>query len=508
MFTIFISSVQKELAAERKAVRDYVRGDALLRRYFDVFLFEELPATNRKADDLYLEEVDRAAIYLGIFGNEYGFENSNGISPTEREFDRATLKNKYRVVLVKGADDKARNAKMNTLIRKAEKQLVRRRFNAIPELMGQMYASLVYYLEQNGTLRQAPFDAVACHKATMNDISAEKVRWFVERARQERQFALTEKTATARVLIHLNLLDHEQPSHGAILLFGNNPQKFLPASEVKCLHFHGEEISKPIPSYQLYKGTVFDLVDQAVDFVMSKITRSVGTRAEGAQAPVDYELPKEAVAEAIVNAVAHRDYTSNASVQVMLFANRLEVWNPGELPPALTPEGLRKDHASIPHNPLIAEPLFLAHYIEKAGTGTLDMIKLCAEASLPEPDFTQKGGQFVITLWRDWLTEEALERLELNERQRKAVLFAKQHGRITNSDYKKISGTTDRTALRDFEELMTKGVIEKVGTTGRATYYVIKTKTRHKPDKPDTLAVNNQTRHKPDKGDRKGPKGA
>ena len=74
---------------------------------------------------------------------------------------------------------------------------------------------------------------------------------------------------------------------------------------------------------------------------MSKIARRVGTRAAGPQAPVDYELPREVVAEAIVNAVAHRDYTSNASVQVMLFADRLEIWNPGELPLALTLADLR-----------------------------------------------------------------------------------------------------------------------------------------------------------------------
>ena len=65
-----------------------------------------------------------------------------------------------------------------------------------------------------------------------------------------------------------------------------------------------------------------------MDFVLSKIALSVGTREAGPQAPVRYEIPKEVVAEAIVNAVAHRDYTSNGSVQVMLFVDRLEVWNP------------------------------------------------------------------------------------------------------------------------------------------------------------------------------------
>ena len=118
------------------------------------------------------------------------------------------------------------------------------------------------------------------------------------------------------------------------------------------------------------------------------------------QAPVEFELPREAVAEAIVNAVAHRDYTSNASVQVMLFADRLEVWNPGELPPGLTLDQLCVPHASIPHNPLIAEPLFLAHYAEKAGSGILDMIARCRETGLPAPQFRQGGGQFIQTLWR------------------------------------------------------------------------------------------------------------
>jgi predicted HTH transcriptional regulator len=137
------------------------------------------------------------------------------------------------------------------------------------------------------------------------------------------------------------------------------------------------------------------------------------------------------VAEAIVNAVAHRDYSSNASVQVMLFSDRLEVWNPGELPPALTPERLRHPHASIPRNPLIADPLFLVRYVEKAGTGILDAIALCREAGLPEPEFRQDGGQFAMTLWRDWLTQAVLASLQLNERQLKAVAVVRLEHRLT-----------------------------------------------------------------------------
>jgi predicted HTH transcriptional regulator len=96
-------------------------------------------------------------------------------------------------------------------------------------------------------------------------------------------------------------------------------KKFERSSEVKCASFHGTIVEKPIPSYKVFKGTVFELVDQAVDFVLAKLDYTVGTRANEVQAPGGYEIPKEVISEAIVNAVAHRDYTGNGSVQVMLF---------------------------------------------------------------------------------------------------------------------------------------------------------------------------------------------
>jgi predicted HTH transcriptional regulator len=371
-----------------------------LGRFFEVFLFEDLPASDRRADKVYLAEVDHSDIYLGLFGNEYGYEDADGRSPTEREFDRATAAGKHRLIFVKGDKDSARHPKMQALVRKAGDQLIRRRFNSIPELTALVYSSLIEYLVSAGTVRDRPFDAAACPDATINDLSRKKVRDFLARAQAERNYPLGPRTPTEKSLAHLNLLDRGQPSHAAVLLFGKQPQRFLITSEVKCLQFEGTAVAKPIPDYQIFKGTVFELVDQAVFFVMSKIAAAVGTRAESARAPVTYELPRAAVAEAIVNAVAHRDYASNASVQVMLFADRLEIWNPGQLPPSLTPEALRAPHASIPHNPLIAEPLFLTRYIEKAGTGILDMIGLCKEADLPAPEFRQESGQFIQTLWR------------------------------------------------------------------------------------------------------------
>jgi hypothetical protein len=85
---IFISNVQKEFVEERAALRDYLRGDPLFQRFFDVFLFEDVPAIDRRADEVYLHEVERCDIYVGLFGEEYGKEDEKGYSPTHRYIER------------------------------------------------------------------------------------------------------------------------------------------------------------------------------------------------------------------------------------------------------------------------------------------------------------------------------------------------------------------------------------------------------------------------------------
>ena len=395
---IFISSVQSEFAAERAALRDYVQDDPLMRRFFDVFLFEDVPASDQRPDQLYLDEVERCDIYVGLFGRDYGNEDQEGVSPTEREFDRATSAGAHRLVFLKAIDG-ARHTKMQALVRKAEAGLIRKQFGAVAELVAGLYAALVEYLETKDLIRWGPFDASPCLKATFDDLDHQRMTQFIRTARVVRQFPLPVGTPAQELLEHMNLLDEGRLTNAAVLLFGKAPQRFIVSSEIRCAHFHGTEVEKPIPSYQVYKGTAFELVDQAVDFVLSKINRRIGTRSENARAPRTYEIPVEVVTEAIVNAVAHRDYTDNGSVQVMLFADRLEVRNPGRLPPPLTLEQLRQAHRSVPGNPLLGEALYLTEYIERMGTGTLDMIRRCVAAGLAEPEFAVTDG-FVTTIRR------------------------------------------------------------------------------------------------------------
>ena len=372
-----------------------------MRRYFDVFLLEDVPAADRRPDEVYLNEIERSDIYVGLFGAEYGLEDVDGFSPTEREFNRASELDKHRLIFLKSGEEIERHPKMHALIRRAQVGLVRRRFTSPADLVSGLYAALIHYLESRQLLRFGPFDAAPCYGASLDDLDTAAMYRFIRIARRSRQFPLPEETPPADLLRHLNLVNQGRLTNAAVLLllFGRNPQRFLITSEVKCAHFHGTDVAKPIPFYQIYKGTVFEMIDEAVDFVLSKIDLAVGTRAESVQVPVTYEIPKEVVTEAIVNAVAHRDYTDNSSVQVMLFKNRLEVTNTGRLPPALTVEKLRQSHQSLPANPLIAGSMYQLRYIEKMGTGTVDMIRRCAKAGLPEPEFEASAG-FSVRIWR------------------------------------------------------------------------------------------------------------
>lgn len=120
----------------------------------------------------------------------------------------------------------------------------------------------------------------------------------------------------------------------------------------------------------------------------------------------------------------------------------------------------------------IAESFYLTNYIEKAGSGTLEMIKQCRNAGLPEPNFEQKMGCFVTTVWRSILTNEYLKSLGLNERQKKSIKYIEKYGRITRAEYEKLNNVSERTANRELNNLINRRLIEKEGK-GPETHYVL-----------------------------------
>ena len=230
---VFVSSVQKELAEERRAVKEFILHDPLLRRFIgDVFLFEDIPARDRKPEDIYLVEVERRDIYLAILGNKYGWKNADGKSPTELEFEHATKMHRERLVFVKGDDDKAREFDMARLVSKAGRQVTRRRFTDIPNLTREVYASLVESLENRGALVTKPFDDSLCEGASLQDIDIEQVTSFVETAEAKGRLALKGSRAPKAVLQNFNLLRDGKPTNAAMLLFGKNPRRFFNNAQV------------------------------------------------------------------------------------------------------------------------------------------------------------------------------------------------------------------------------------------------------------------------------------
>ena len=405
---LFISSVQSEFQEERRALVAYIRQDAMLSRYFEPYIFEESPAQDCSAQHTYLEEVALSDIYVGIYGERYGFEDAEGISPTEREYDTATEHNLYRIVLIK--DVPTRHGKEQRLIHKAEQDVVRNMFSTYEELQERVYSALVRYMVYKGILAGGPFDTTFHPYATIDDLDKNKIGAFVTLARDKRKFPLAYSEENLHIILNdaLHLVSDEgRITNAALLLFAKDPQKWFVSSVVKCAQFYGTEPVKPIPFQQIYSGSVFEIIDQAVAFVMTHIDARVSDRSKSAQVDVEYEIPVQAVTEAIVNAVVHRDYTSTGAVQVMLFRDRLEIWNPGGLPKGLTVEKLQGRHRSMPTNPLLANPVYLAGYIEQIGTGTTDLIDRCIEHGLPHPTFVL-NDDFLLTIYRNTPQDNSL----------------------------------------------------------------------------------------------------
>jgi ATP-dependent DNA helicase RecG len=139
----------------------------------------------------------------------------------------------------------------------------------------------------------------------------------------------------------------------------------------------------------------------------------------------------------------------------------------------MTLAALKRSHSSRPRNPIIADVSFKGGYIDAWGRGTIKILDTCQQAGLPEPEMKEEDGGFMITLFKDNLTDDQLLKLGLNGRQLKAVRFVKEKGKITNKDYQEINETSDRTALRDLENLTELGVLVKEGEK-KGTFYKLK----------------------------------
>ena len=192
------------------------------------------------------------------------------------------------------------------------------------------------------------------------------------------------------LLTSLGLERDGEAVNAAVLILDDHLQARLPQAVIKCAKISGRSgfAQNPVT----FSGTIIDQIDRALTYVLEQTnTVAIGGSAER---QVIYQYPPDALREAIVNAVCHRDYTQTDPIHVRLHDDHLEIWNPGELPLGLTVEALHRDHPSRPRNPKVALVLDKLDYIEQFGSGTLRMAAALESADQPPPDFVSDEGVF------------------------------------------------------------------------------------------------------------------
>ena len=278
------------------------------------------------------------------------------------------------------------------------------------------------------------------------------------------------KESTEQLLNNLNLIENGHLKRAALLLFHPDPEKFVTGAYIKIGFFRTES---DLLFQDTIHGNLFEQVEKTIDLLFTKYIRAM-ISYEGISRVETYEYPVAALREALLNAVAHKDYAGCTPIQIKVYADRIRIWNEGQLPENWTVDKLMHEHSSRPYNPDIANAFFRSGYVESWGRGIEIMTEQCSLAKLPPPTITNEGSDFLIVFRKDIYNKEDLSKLGLSERQIKAVLYVKGKGRITNSEYQKINDCSRATANRDLTELVQKDILLFNDIAGAGANYQLK----------------------------------
>ncbi|MEW6041468.1 MAG: helix-turn-helix domain-containing protein, partial [Elusimicrobiota bacterium] len=314
------------------------------------------------------------------------------------------------------------------------------------------------------------WDVLPAQNSLFDEINLEQFKEYIKKAKATGRRKFEEKSLI-QTLQKLELLKDKKPTWASIILFGKYPQQKLSQAKIHCGRFKQET---KIIDDQMIAGTVFTQIENVMDFVRKNINVRLEITGKPERKEI-WDYPLEALREAVLNAICHRDYTANEEIQIKIYDDRITIWNPGGLPAGITIEELyNPNHPSRPRNKLIAQIFFDVGLIEKYGSGIQRIISACKEAGIPQPTFEEKFGGFIVEFRKDIYTEEYLKKLGLNERQIKAVMYVKEKEKITNKDYLELTNISRITASRELQDLVEKNVLKKIGKVGKGTKYILK----------------------------------
>jgi len=303
---------------------------------------------------------------------------------------------------------------------------------------------------------------------TVADLDAEEIRQTVVEAVAAGRLTAVPSEKPDAILRRLNLLVDGSPTQAAVVLFGKNPLPQFTQCAIRLARFRGATKAEFSDNRQ-FQGHAFALLRHAEAFfdmhvgIASRIVPGQMRREDRPQ------YPPEALREALVNALCHRDYSEpGTSVGVAIFDDRLEVQSWGRLPNDLTPERLRVEHPSVRRNELIADVFYRRGYIEKWGRGTQKIITLCRHAGLREPDFIERSGEVVVV----FRTAKAERDVGLSGRQREVLDAVASVGEASIDEIRDRlqNSLGERRIQHVLATLVEDALIVRVGK-GRATRY-------------------------------------
>lgn len=320
-------------------------------------------------------------------------------------------------------------------------------------------------------------------QSSIDDLAPEAIQKYLEKKPLSYKIPSPELWAFFRRAKYLVRRENKDvPTLGGIILFGKNPNVFLPEHTITAEHFSGTpedgiSLDKIVgDGRENITGPLFNMVEASMSFYKKHAAKV--PQIKGFQRIKDFEYPEKVIREAIVNALVHRDYTLGAHILFRIFRDRIIIKSPGHLLLPNTLERIRYfEVISVRRNQRIADVAFVMGLMEREGYGIPGMPSQLRDYGLRPPDFDYDGGYFVVTFYgREKsspiyrIPQEIFSQLTI--RQREILNLVWERGRVTSEDITKKFGITRETANQNFRKLMSLNLIERKGT-GRATYYVL-----------------------------------
>jgi len=233
------------------------------------------------------------------------------------------------------------------------------------------------------------WDGAIANNFSFDDLDVGSIELFREKARKSKRVPEEDINETDKNLIEaLDLFSGDSLKRAAIISFGKKPEKLIAGAYVKIGFFRTH-------TDLLYQdeihGSLLNQAEKTMDLLLTKYMRA-NIAYEGLTRTETYDFPEKALREALLNALIHKDYSSGNPIQISVYSDWLMIYNSGKLPDGWTMETLKKKHTSQPANPDIANVFFRAGYIEEWGRGTVNVVKYCTDAGLPEPVYEGKWG--------------------------------------------------------------------------------------------------------------------